>query len=178
MSHGDPSHPERNLHPVRRYEVIVTADAPGPWDSVKGYLEYQVANPECTPEDKFLGVHAKPRIVGQDFEMTLVDAKTWKGYFYRDFMQDEDYYGLGVCHWQPSSVSAVFMAHGEGFDPSAVFEDFLRNGTQKQYFKKSEYFDRSLMGDQAFSTTPDDPEIAQHSDAYFPITVVVKEVTP
>ncbi|MEO8809334.1 MAG: hypothetical protein ABI386_03710 [Rhodanobacter sp.] len=98
MTHGDPKNPKKNPHPVKRYEVIATAHAPGPWDAVSGTVFFDVVNLACTPEDKFLGVHAKPRDVAMDFEMARVDEKTWKGHFYRDAMLDEDYYGLPrVC---------------------------------------------------------------------------------
>jgi hypothetical protein len=177
MSHGDPDHPDRNPHPVQRYEIIATAEAPGPWDSVKGYISYDVVNQECTRENKFLGVHILPRDVGLDIEMTRVDEKTWKGYFYRDYLQDDNYYGLGICRWDPVSVAGVFAVHGKFFGPGSVLQDFLQNGPQTEYFRKSEYVDRSLAG-RAFLTTPDDPEVIQHPEAYFPITVAVKAVSP
>jgi hypothetical protein len=176
MAHGDPNHPRKNPHPVQRYEIIATAKAPGPWDTVQGYLEYQVTNQSCTPEDKFLGVHAMPQLVGHEFEMTRISEDTWRGYFYRDYLQDEDYYGLGACHWGPASVSAVFLVHGQGFDPGATFEDFIRNDTQTSYFKVSEFADHSRTGEEAWLTTSDDPAVAQHPEAFFPITVSVKEV--
>ncbi|WP_235429776.1 hypothetical protein [Xanthomonas sp. GPE 39] len=176
MSHGDPKNPKHNPHPVKRYEVIATADAPGPWDSVKGYLEYKVSNQECTPEDKFLGVHVMPPIVGQDFEMTRIDEKTWKGYFYRDFMQDEDYYGLGDCHWEPASVSTVFVGNGVAFDPGAVFEQILRNGQQTEYFKKSSYGDKALVRYGAQNYSIDDIGVIQNPGDYFKITMAIKEV--
>src|SRR5690348_17229322 len=72
MAHGDPNHPRKNPHPAQRYEVIATAKAPGPWDKVKGYISYEVVSPKCTPEDKFLGVHAMPTDVGLEIEMTRV----------------------------------------------------------------------------------------------------------
>jgi hypothetical protein len=178
MTHGDPKNPKKNPHPVKRYEVTATADAPGPWDSVKGYIGYDVINPECTPEDKFLGVHAMPQDVGQDIEMTKVDDKTWKGYFYRDLIQDEDYYGLGVCHWDATSVGGTFVAHGETFGSGDTLEVLLKKGSQTEYFKKSEYLDHSLTGDQALVSTAATPEVVQHPDAFFPITVSVKEVVP
>jgi hypothetical protein len=178
MNHGDPENPKKNPRPVKLYEVIATTDAPGPWDAVQGYLDYQVNNPECTPEDTLLGVHKLPRVVGHDFVMTRVDEKTWKGYFYRDFIQDEDYYGLGVCHWDASSVSTAFIVHGETFGAGSILKDFLHNGPQTEYFKKSEYWDHALTGDQALVSTAATPEVIQHSDAFFPITVSVKEATP
>jgi hypothetical protein len=178
MTHGDPKKPAKNPHPVQRYEVTATSEAPGPWDSVKGYLEYQVVNPECTPEDKFLGEHAMPQIVGHDFEMIRVDENTWKGYFYRDFMRDEDYYGLGICHWVPSSVSAVFVADEVAFGSGAVFADFMRGGSQTEYFKKSAYGNLKLVRDGALDYSAINPEYIKNPDAFFPITVTVKEVAP
>ncbi len=178
MSHGDPKNPKHNPHPVKRYEVIVTADAPGPWDSVKGYLEYKVSNQECTPEDKFLGVHVMPPIVGQDFEMTRIDEKTWKGYFYRDFMQDEDYYGLGYCHWEPSSVGASFVAKGVAFGAGSVFEDFLKNGSQTDYFKKIDYGNPGSVRYGALGYSSINPDYVKNPNSFFPIVMTVREIAP
>ena len=177
MTHGDPKNPKKNSHPVKRYEVTATADAPGLWDSVKGYISYEVVNPECTPEDKFLGVHALPRVEGQHIEMTRISEKTWRGYFYRDFILDEDYYGQGICHWDATSVAGVFVVHGETFGPGSVLEDFLRNGQQTDYFKKSEFLDRSLTGDSALDFSANNPEYVKSPNDFFPITVTVKEAT-
>ena len=183
MTHGDPENPKQNPHPVERYEVIATTEAPGAWDAVRGYLEYQVNNPECTPEGKFLGVHTMPRIVGHDFEMIRMDTRTWKGYFYPDFMQDANYYGLGICHWRPSSISAVFMAHGVAFGSGSVLEDFLRNGPQTTYFKRDD-FEKGERGDPALTRygapnySAARPEYGKNPADFFPITVTVKAVTP
>jgi hypothetical protein len=177
MSHGDPDHPDRNPHPVQRYEIIATAEAPGPWDSVKGYLTYEVVNPACTPENKFLGVHIMPQEVGLDIEMTRVDEKTWRGYFYRDYLQDDDYYGLGTCHWDPTSVAGVFVVHGTSFGSGDTLDALLQNGSETEYFKKSEFLDRSSkIG--GYGTTPDDPAVIRHTEAFFPITVAIKEAVP
>ncbi|WP_426701821.1 hypothetical protein ACPPVV_02045 [Rhodanobacter sp. Col0626] len=176
MTHGDPKNPKMNPHPVKRYEVIATADAPGPWDSVKGYISYDVINPACTPEDKFLGVHEMPQDVGQDIEMTRINEKTWKGYFYRDLIQDEDYYELGVCHWDATSVAAVFTVHNEKFAAGSAMKDFTHNGPQMEYFRKSDFLDRSRTIDGLPYLTVR-PEYIKSPDAFFPITVTVKEAT-
>jgi len=111
-----------------------------------------------------------------DIEMTRISEDTWRGYFYRDYLQDNDYYGLGVCNWDPGSVSAIFIVHGEEFSSGSVFDDFMRKGPQTEFFKKSEFLDSSLSGDGAWLTTPDDPEVLRKSEDFFPITVTVKEV--
>ena len=178
MTHGDPKKPKKNPHAVQRYEISATAPAPGPWEKVKGYISYEVVNPKCTPEDKFLGVHAMPQDVGVDIEMTRVDENTWRGYFYRDHMLDEDYYGLGVCHWDATSVGSGFIVHGETFGAGDTLEVLLSKGPQTEYFKVSEFMDHSLSGDGAWVTSANDPEVARHPDQFFPITIAVKEVTP
>ncbi|THD06965.1 hypothetical protein [Rhodanobacter lindaniclasticus] len=173
MSHGDPDHPDRNPHPVQRYEIIAIAEAPGPWDSVKGYLTYEVVNPACTPENKFLGVHIMPREVGLHIGMTRVDEKTWKGYFYRDYLQDEDYYGLGTCHWDPTSVGGVFVVHGMSFGSGDTLDGLLQKGSETEYFKKSEFLDRSSkIGGYG---TILDPAVIRNTEAFFPITVAIRE---
>ncbi|WP_158883673.1 hypothetical protein [Rhodanobacter sp. L36] len=178
MNHGDPKNPKKNPHPVKRYEVTATAEAPGPWDSVKGIVFFEVLNAACTPEDKFLGVHAIPRDVPVDFKMIRIDEKTWKGYFYRDSMRDEDYYGLGICHWEASGVSAIFTAHGVTFASGDALDVFLRKGSQTSFFRKSFYEDRS----SSLTSVPDfsaiNPQVVQHPNDFFPISVNVKEAMP
>jgi len=178
MTHGDPKNPKKNPHPVHRYEVTATAEAPGPWDKVDGYITYEVVNIQCTPEDKFLGVHIKPTEVGVNIEMTRVGDNTWKGYFYRDYMQDEDYYGMGVCHWDTTSVASGFHVHGETFGAGEIMDMLLSKGPQTDYFKVSEFMDRSLSGDSALNFSPKYPGYIKNPNEFFPITVAIKEVLP
>lgn len=174
--HGDPDHPKKNPHPVKRYEVIATADTPGPWDSVNGYLPLAVTNVECVPKAPITDGRNVPN-TGYEFEMTRVDDKTWKGYFYRDFLQDEDYFGLGVCHWDAVGVTPTFVAHGVKFGAITWLDDALRKGPQTEYFKKSEFLDRSKE-QSALGFSPANPQFIQRPEAFFPITVTIKEVTP
>jgi hypothetical protein len=174
MSHGDPEHPKKNPHPVQRYEVIATAKAPGPWDKVQGYISYEVVNPKCTPEDKFLGVHAMPKDVGLEVEMKRVSPDTWRGYFYRDYLQDDDYYQLGVCHWDVTSVGSSFVVNGGTFGAGDLFHVLLDKGPQTMFFKKTSFGE----SDGDYGTTPTDPAVLRDPDAYFPIMVAVKKATP
>jgi hypothetical protein len=172
MSHSDPEHPKKNPHPVQRYEVIATTDAPGPWDKVSGTVFFGVTNLACTPKDEFVGVHAKPRDVPIDFEMTQTGKNTWVGHFYRDAMLDANYYGLGICHWDAAVVTPVFVVHGRSFGaPTGLKEDLKQ--PQLLYFKKRDYANHSL--NQVYGTSPEDPEVANHPDAFFSINVAIKE---
>jgi len=173
MTHGDPRNSTKNPHPVKRYEVIATVDAPGSWDSVKGYLSFDVINVDCVPQDSFTGGRNVPTS-DYDFEMTRVDDKTWKGHFYRDLLQDKDYFGMGTCHWDVTQASPVFTAHGSNFVPGSGIENV---SPYTEYFKKSDFLNHSLT-DVGYGTTVTDPEIAKNPDAFFRITVTVKEETP
>ncbi|HEX7816457.1 hypothetical protein [Dyella sp.] len=178
MSHGDPQNPQRNPQPSKRYEVTATVDASGAWDSVNGRVFFDVTNVECTPKDEFLGIHKKPKDVVIDFTMTRVDDKTWKGYFYRDAVRDEDYYGLGVCHWDASNVGAVFVARKVTFASTETFDDLLHKGSQTNYFNRHFRDDPSPTLDNVPGLSAVNPQVMQQPDAFFPITVSVKEATP
>ena len=175
MFHGDPDNPKKNPHPTKRYELTVTAEAPGPWDSVRGYINYDVVNLDCTRKNEFLGVHIQPQGVGIDIELTRVDEKTWKGHFFRDYLLDEDYYGLGVCHWDAASVSSLFVVHDKNFAAGTVLEDGRQKGALTKYFRKVDYSQGS--GD-ALASTAETPEVILNASAYFSIHVAVKEDSP
>jgi hypothetical protein len=182
MTHGDPKNPAKNPHPVKRYEVTATSDAPGPWDSIEGYIHYDVVKADdgiakCVPMDSFLGEQSVPNI-GVDIPMTRVDDHTWRGYFYRDALQDEDYFKLGVCHWDVTSVSVSTTAQGVRFGWGSMLDERLHKGAETRYFKKSVYGDRSFARYGAPDLDPADPEVLQHPDAYFQATIAVKESAP
>lgn len=174
MAHGDPNHPKKNPHPVQRYEIIATAKAPGPWNSVKGYVSFKVTNPDCVPQDSFTGARNVPN-VNFDFEMTRTGPETWTGHFYRDTLQDEDFFGRGVCKWGLSTVGAEFIAHGTSFTSSGLLDTFINHGPKAAYFKKSEFLNSTGNGEGALGFSSDNPLYTANPKAFFPITVTVEE---
>ena len=110
--------------------------------------------------------------------MTRVNRHTWKGYFYRDAMLDEDYYGRGPCHWDATSVSAGFAAQNIYFSSGSTLDGFLNQGAQTTYYKKSAYGDRMfvLYGAPGYSASR--PEYKENPEAFFSITVTITEVAP
>ncbi|WP_260654036.1 hypothetical protein [Xanthomonas graminis] len=167
-----------NPHPVKRYEVIATSHAPGPWDSIQAYIGYDVINAKCVPMIPFIGEQHMPN-TGLDVPMTRVDDHTWKGYFYRDALQDEDYFKLGVCHWDVTSVGIAAIAKGVRFNWGDMLDSLLRDGQKTIYFfKKNAYGDLSLVPYGAATLVAEDPEVRQQPDAYFTATIAVKEAKP
>jgi hypothetical protein len=91
-----------NPQPKMRYELTLSVhDAPGPFESVSGFMQYEVQNEqECVPADVISGHHQRLSI-DPDIEFKrLGDSQTYKGTVYLDLVQDGDYYGLGVCRWK------------------------------------------------------------------------------
>ncbi len=175
MAHGDPKNPEKNPHPVKRYEVIATSYAPGPWDSIEAYIGYDVINQECVPILPFIGVRQTPN-AGINVPMIHVDDHTWKGYFYRDALQDEDYFKLGVCHWDVTNISVNAIGKGVSFGWGRMLDDLLRGSVETSYFKKSSYGDKALVpyGAQVYPFNYVD--VNKNKDAYFSVTITAKEV--
>ncbi|PPV08792.1 hypothetical protein XavaCFBP5823_17260 [Xanthomonas axonopodis pv. vasculorum] len=166
-----------NPHPVKRYEVIATSHAPGPWDAIHAYINYEVVNTKCVPMIPFIGEQQLPN-TGFHVPMTRVDDHTWKGYFYRDALQDEDYFKLGVCHWDATSVGISAIAKEVRFNWVGMLQDLLHDSPEVRYFKKSVYGDRSFVPYGAPDLDPADDEVLKHKDAYFPVTIAVKEAKP
>ena len=182
MTQGTSSHPAKNPHPVKRYEVTASSLAPGPWDAIEGYINYNIVKADngvakCAPVGSFLGEQSLTSI-GVDIEMNRVDDHTWTGYLYRDALQDADYYNLGVCHWDVTSVSVSALARSVRFAWSDLFDDLLHHGGVTRYFKKSAYGDHSLARYGAPDLDPADPAVLQHPDDYFPVTIAIKESAP
>ncbi|PPU92358.1 hypothetical protein XalbCFBP2523_11790 [Xanthomonas albilineans] len=166
-----------NPHPVKRYEVIATSHAPGPWDTIKAYIGYDVINEKCVPLAPFLGVRQTPN-TQLDVPMTQVNDHTWKGYFYRDALLDEDYFKLGVCHWDATGVGISAIAKGVRFNWGGMLVELLRESQETYYFKKSAYGNQSFVEYGTETLTGEDDEVVQHPDAHFQVTISVKEAKP
>lgn len=174
MNHGDPKNPKKNPHPLKRYEVIATSEAPGPWDSVKGIVFFDVTNLDCVPRGALTGGQNVPNI-GQDFDMASIDGKTWKGYIYTDFLVDEDYFGKGVCRWSATAVTPVFTVHNRNFGAATWLADALIKGAQTDYFKRKDFLDQSPTAYAALDFSVINPEYLKDPGTFFPITVTVRE---
>jgi len=174
----DPWNPKKSPNPVKRYEVTAeVSDAPGPWDAVTARAFFDIVNRDSVPRSSFTGAQNGPNR-GYPIEMKQVGEKIWRGYFYRDFLQDEDYFKLGVCHWDVTGVGAGFIAQRIHFSASRMLDGLLKNGPQTTYFKKKAYGEAKFEEGMAPDYSADDPEVTQHLDEFFSITVTVKEAVP
>jgi hypothetical protein len=52
---------KHNPYPKMRYEITLTIKgAPGPFESIKGYMLYKVTNEQCAPFERFAGIYRPP----------------------------------------------------------------------------------------------------------------------
>lgn len=166
---------KQNPHPRMRYEVTLTIEgAPGPFDSVSGFMQYEVLDDHCLPmEDPVSG--AKPHPMSDPpIQFERVKDNVYKGIVYADLLQDEDYYGLGVCKW--SLVSAIGrLRGGEGtFSPDISLDELAAQEKKTLYFYKGNYA-HNRVKDSIFAGVPLSDHIKAHRDDFFAVTLEARE---
>lgn len=102
-----------NPQPRRTYAlVLAVGNAPGPFAHVQGVAQFDVSNEqECgriQPETGRAG-----RITSQEpIVLNPSGNGQYRGLFHLDQLQDEDYYGRGVCQWQFTGAGVLLKATG------------------------------------------------------------------
>ncbi|MCW2035410.1 hypothetical protein FHR67_000209 [Xanthomonas arboricola] len=172
-----------NPNPRKAVEVTLTLkNAPGAFGLVQGAAQYDVSNEDACgkiqPETGTAG-----RITSQeDFALKKVSDTEYRGTVYLDLMQDEDYYGRGVCHWEFSGASVMLKATGA--EEETRFLSFIEAKTVTAQQASTEYYWSERYPRSEMSNFPDmgkpnaeefKPEIR---DKLFTITLAAKEVAP
>jgi hypothetical protein len=130
---------KQNPHPKMRYEITMTIQgAPGPFDSVSGFVQYKVSNGHCVPLTPISGATLPPesRI---SIAFTHVSDNLYRGVIYADLMQDADYYGLGVCHWAIVAASADLKIKSAALSPAIFHDDIVTQKSVATYFVNDDY---------------------------------------
>lgn len=172
-----------NPSPRKAFEVTLTLkDAPGTFGLVQGAAQYDVSNEaECgkiQPETGTAG-----RITSQeDFALKKISDTEYRGTVYLDLMQDEDYYGRGVCHWEFSGASVLLKATGA--DADTRFLSFVEGKTVTAQQSQTKYYWREGYPHSGMDDFPDVGELTPEKfkpeirDNLFTITLAAKEVAP
>ena len=134
---------KQNPHPQKRYELTLSIEgAPGPFDSITGTVHYKVENERCVPATPISGATLTPeKNVAIDF--VRVSDHEYKGTLYADLLQDEDYYGMGICHWAVNTAWATLKIKHVEFSPAMDAKELLAQKPVPTYFVRSEYFNSS-----------------------------------
>jgi hypothetical protein len=166
---------KHNPNPKNRYEItMVIKDAPGPFDSVTGFMQYDVSNEQCAPFEKFIGIYRKPPGQNPPISFTRIGNDEYKGTLYLDLLKDEDYYGKGACHW--SMVAAIVrLKFQEGtFSQYILQEHIVSQQSTTMFFPKNRYGDNSIK-DMSYNGTTMSDIVAQYRDEFFSVTLSAEE---
>ena len=181
-----------NPHPKQAYRLrIKINDAPGPLKLMRNmsvgygardcsYIINHIEGVSANPEKK---VRAETRKLAE-FEYEAI--------IYADAVQDEDYFGEGICHWKPEGFGLGFTATGSQDETVFNFGDALDNLIGKKiltkYYWKGGYpyyknqdgsiYRSNTMTD--FGVSPDKLDIYtdEQRQSLFNITVTLEEIKP
>jgi hypothetical protein len=134
---------KRNPDPTA-YEITLTIEnAPGPFASVEGLMQYQVLDDRCLPDLGGISGTRLDLVEGVPITYTRVADNTYRGTVYTDLLIDEDYFGLGVCHWSlVTAWTGVKAGTGQGeatFFENIFHDDLLKKEHRQAYFWKGHY---------------------------------------
>lgn len=141
---------KQNPHPKQAYLLTLTiANAPGPFKSVAGIVQFDVVTPECLPPPSENGGMPWPIPVHHiPIAWTRVSDTEYTGLVHLDEMIDEDYYGRGVCRWKLIQARADLMATGAKgetrFIPSIDLNQLEAQQAQATYFVRADYLDTEI----------------------------------
>lgn len=164
---------KHNPNPKMGYEItLIIDDAPGPFESVTGLMQYEVANERCAPEHPISGSRHPP-LAPVPFSLSRVGDNTYTGTLYLDLLLSEDYFGLGMCHWTMKYASIGMRAGGVTFSAGISGEKISAQASELTYFPKDIY---GRDGDIPMGGTPRSRWITDDASKFFTAMLSAKEI--
>lgn len=134
-----------NAQPRMRYEVVATIkDAPGPFDSISGIADYRVVNELCVTPSRLSGVRVVPE-KRADIVFKRESPGVYRAVIYLDLIQDEDYFGKGLCHWALAGTAILLKHNSVTFSPALFHDDVMSGKRVSRYFAESVYATAGAM---------------------------------
>jgi len=166
---------KQNANAKQRYEITMTIDgAPGPFDSIDGYVTYQVENDDCVPLQPGSGARLAPdKSVPVTFTREAGADNVFRGTFYTDLLQDENYFGLGVCHWTVGGTGAKLNVGKTVFSTGMSLDEVRSEKPFVTYFANSLFHNPRIEGGD--TGTVRTAYVAQHPNEFFSVTLVTKK---
>jgi hypothetical protein len=135
-----------NPHPKMRYEITMTIEgAKGPFDSIETIAQYDIANDRCVPLTPGSGATIAPDKTFP-IHMTKVGENAYRGEIYTDQLVDEDYYGLGVCHWKLTAFSGYLGVKKRMLSSGIEHDEVVAQKPAVRYFSNQNFTNPALTG--------------------------------
>ena len=140
---------------------------------------YEVDNLDCVPLDytKALGgIRLPPE---QRIELTLqrVDESTYTTTVHEDAFLDEDYYGLGVCHWSLGTASAHFHSPSTQFVGGISADQLVAEAEVTEHYLVRDFAQKPAVGDVVFGEDKSDFYLASLGPQ-FKLTITARREAP
>ena len=173
-----------NPAPKQAYELVLTLkDAPGPFAIVEGVAQYDVSNYEdCGRIIWSTGTAS--RITSQEpVELRRVGENEYRGTFYLDRMQDQDYYDRGTCHWTLTGVGAMLHATNGEADTrflTYVNKERMDAGSPLTLYYPKTAYPRAELAANFPASGKEDPSAYREDlrNALFSSTTTVQKLVP
>lgn len=160
-----------NPNPTSQYRLYITIEkSPRSFDAIDGLASYQIPDESCLPRVKFSGARRAPSgavpISIQKISDIAMETKVAK-----DGLLDEDYYGLGVCHWHLVAFSVRLRINQTTFSTPVFSEQMVDGNVIKGYFP-NRGFESTLSGFDIPASA--DPHSFPDPEATFNVTIRVE----
>lgn len=170
----DDSDIKQNPHPKQAYDITVTLrDAPGPFDSVRGEMAFEVENHSCVPQDPVSGARKVPTSY-PIVPLEALGGGRYRGTIYLDLLQDDDYFGSGTCHWHFNGLIVTARAFNRTFGADFTADQIRAQGIHDRYVPKDLYSPAPL-DNLNYPAGPSDAGVAQHPEKFFAIELTATE---
>lgn len=157
--------PTPNPAPKQTYVLTLRfAGLPAALAEIAATADFEVENRECVPYDFARaagGVRLPPRH-SVALDLRKVDDTTWTAELHEDALNDEDYYGLGICRWALNTATVHFHSAATHF-VGGIAADRLA--------AEAEVTDHYLVRDFAQKPAPMDVVFGEESPDFYQSSV-------
>lgn len=173
-----------NPQPKRAYRLtMVLADAPGPFNDISGGVQYDVENAyECSQRNPATNTFSRITHI-PDLDWRQTAPNTYETTVYADLLQNEDYFGRGLCRWKLIAASASLRATGDEkqtrFQPALDDDEIYGEATKTLYFLNRDYPSVETIANYAEFGEEDPSQYKPElRDQLFTITLTARKAQP
>jgi hypothetical protein len=130
---------KQTTSPKKSYALTVNfSGLPGSISDLVATADYVVDNVECVPPQKISGARLRPEH-SQKLTLQRVDNNRFATMIHADALQDEDYFGLGVCHWALNWATIRFQSQTTKFVGAISIDQIQAGSPVEQHYLASDF---------------------------------------